>query len=96
MPRQIARLADVRLAAYKNIQDPLDAADWLAMISSYRPMSNEGEDVNMDFDAEPKTLADVWANIPTQELVYGLPPLVTEVAGWGDLRGEELDGTRSL
>jgi hypothetical protein len=38
-----------------------------------------------DFDAEPKTLTDIWADIPTQDLVYGLPPLITEVPGWEDL-----------
>jgi hypothetical protein len=77
----------MRLRAYKKIQDPLDAADGLVMITSYRAMS--GADDTMEFDAEPKTLTDIWADIPTQDLVYGLPPLVTEVPGWGDLRGEE-------
>lgn len=43
-----------------------------------------------DFDCEPVTLVDVWADIPTGELVYDfLRPMVTEVPLFGDLRGEE-------
>jgi hypothetical protein len=46
---------------------------------------NMNGDDTMEFEAEPKTLLDIWADIPTRDLVYGLSPLVTEVLGWEDL-----------
>jgi hypothetical protein len=36
------------------------------------------EDTTMDFNSEPKTQTDVWANVTMRDLVERLPALVPE------------------